>query len=71
MLSIRAGAKPDMSDPNSFSRLRIASPMGSIISVVELLDVHIDKHPVAIIKLSMIFGRLVPIVRIVAKAMRL
>ena len=71
MLNIGDDTKSDMSGPSFFSRLSIARPMGRIIDVVGLLDVHIDRHPVSIIKLSMIFGRLVPMVRIVAKAMRL
>ena len=49
----------------------MANPIGSIINVVELLEVHIDKKAVAIIKLSITLARLVPIDFIVAKAIRL
>ena len=71
MHNIRAGAKLEISAPISFSRYNIAIPIGSIISVVELLDVHIDNIPVAIMKLSMIFGRLVPTALMVDNAIRL
>ena len=49
----------------------IAKPIGNIINVVELFDVHIDRNAVAIIKLNITFGLLVPIDFMVANAIRL
>ena len=49
----------------------MARPIGSIINVVELLEVHIDKNAVAIIKLKMICRLLVPINSMVKRAIRL
>ena len=46
-------------------------PIGSIIKVVELFDVHIESMLVAIMKLNITLGRLVPTALIVDSAIRL
>lgn len=46
-------------------------PIGSIIIAVAVLDIHMDKKPVAIIKPKMTFFSLVPTTLIILKAIRL
>ena len=60
-----------MSEPALSSLSSIARPIGSIINVVELFEVHIDKNPVAIIKPSITLFLLVPMIRIVKRAILL
>src|SRR6056297_2792551 len=49
----------------------IASPIGTIIIEVAVLEIHIDKAPVATINPKMIFSVLVPIKEIIHNAIRL